>query len=135
MSKIIARCLFIAVIAASAAFPALAEPILHQAKTIVSGDWDATDASGVANVFRYAFDEPEGELEIFGRIAFDENGHAVVTTPPLVNGAGFTFTVVASDNLDGTGNVSRYELHPSGETVIDETNKTARFFRLSATER
>jgi M6 family metalloprotease-like protein len=98
----------------------------------VTGAWDATDASGVANVFRYAFDVPEGELTIFGKIEFDENGHAVVTTPPLVNGAGFTLTIIASDNVDGSGNATAYPLDPSGETTIDETRKTTRFFRLRA---
>jgi hypothetical protein len=36
------------------------------------------------------------------------------------------------DNVGGTGNATAYPLHPSGETVIDETGKTTRFFRLRA---
>ena len=103
----------------------------------VTGAWDATDSSGVANVFRYAFDVPSGA---FGEdsvppllsITFDADGKAVVETPPLVNSAGFTFTIEASDNVDGTGNVESYPLNASGGTVIDETGNTKRFFRLKA---
>ena len=100
----------------------------------VTGGWDATDASGVANVFRYAFDLPDGELKVFGAIEFDENGRAVVVTSPLVNGQGFAFEVVASDNPDGTGNEKAYPLDPDGETVIVEGGKERRFFRLRATQ-
>ena len=59
-------------------------------------------------------------------------GKAVVKTPPLVNGAGFTFTIEASDAPDGTGNAASYQLNDSGETTIDETGKARRFFRLRA---
>ena len=100
----------------------------------VSGDWDDVDASGVANVFRYAFNKPTGAFiePVLLDLTFNEQGKAVVVTPPLVNTTGFTFTIEASDNVDGTGNAASYPLDASGETVIDETGKTTRFFRLRA---
>ena len=100
----------------------------------VSGAWDAVDADGVANVFRYAFDKPTGAFTDppMLDITFNAEGKAVVKTPPLVNGAGFTFTIEASDNVDGTGNGASYQLNDSGETTIDETGKARRFFRLRA---
>ncbi len=100
----------------------------------VSGAWDAVDANGIANVFRYAFNKPTGLFTdpVLLDITFNEQGKAVILTPPLVNGAGFTFTIGASDNVDGTGNAASYQLNASGETVIDETGKSTRFFRLRA---
>ena len=100
----------------------------------VSGAWDAVDANGIANVFRYAFNKPTGAFSepVLLDIRFNEQGKAVILTPPLVNSAGFTFTIGASDNVDGTGNAASYPLDASGETVIDETGKTTRFFRLRA---
>ena len=100
----------------------------------VSGAWDAVDASGVANVFRYAFNKPSGAFTdpVLIDITFNAQGKAVILTPPLVNTDGFTFTIEATDNVDGTGNAASYPLNASGETVIDETGKTTRFFRLRA---
>ena len=100
----------------------------------MSGAWNDTDANGVANVFRYAFNKPTGAFTdpVLLDIAFNEQGKAVILTPPLVNTDGFTFTIGASDNVDGTGNAASYPLNASGETVIDETGKTTRFFRLRA---
>ena len=107
----------------------------------LSGDWDDVDASGVANVFRYAFDVPTGD---FGKndvppllsITFDEYGRVVILTPELVNDADFTFTIEASDNLDGTGNRASTLLDPSGRTqVVEPTLSAKRFFRLKATEK
>ncbi len=102
----------------------------------VSGAWDEVDANGVANVFRYAFDKPTGAFTdpVLLDIAFNEQGKAVILTPPLVNTDGFTFTIEATDNVDGTGNAASYPLDASGETLIDETGKTTRFFRLKAAE-
>ena len=101
----------------------------------VSGDWDDADANGVANAFRYAFNKPSGAFTdpVLLDITFNAQGRAVILTPPLVNNAGFSFKVKASDNPDGTGNVASYPLNVAGETVIDETGKEARFFRLTAT--
>ena len=72
-----------------------------------------------------------GDFALLG-IAFNDDGKAVILTPPLVNTSGFTFTVVVSDNVNGTGNSATYPLDASGETVINETGKTHRFFRLRA---
>ena len=98
------------------------------------GAWDATDASGIHNVFRYAFGKATGDFALLG-IAFNDDGKAVVVTPPLVNGDDFAFSVVVSDNVNGTGNVATYDLQASGKTVINETGKTQRFFRLRAVTR
>ena len=99
----------------------------------IAGAWNDKDAYGIYNVFRYAFDEPVGDFTLIG-ITFDEAGKAVVVTPPLVNGEGFALSVVASDNVTGTGNVAETPLSVSGETTINETGKAKRFFRLKATE-
>ncbi len=103
----------------------------------ISGAWDATDALGIANVFRYAFNKPTGAFAnppLLG-ISFTARGRPVITTPPLVNTAGFTFSVVASDNPDGTGDVDTTPLSASGKTTIYETKfAPARFFRLRAVE-
>ena len=97
------------------------------------GAWYETDKNGIANVFRYAFSRPPS-AGVFTLIAitFDEQGRAVVVTLPLVNTTGFTFSVVASDNADGTGNVATYPLSADGRTVITETASGSRFFRLRA---
>ena len=100
--------------------------------------WEDGDlGDGVANVFRYAFDKPGdfGATSMLD-IGFGADDMAVVKTPPVVNSAGFTYQVLASDNpaFDASGNVTAYDLDPSGATVIPETGKTARFFRLRAVE-
>ncbi|MBO7653974.1 MAG: hypothetical protein J6U40_03545, partial [Kiritimatiellae bacterium] len=63
------------------------------------------------------------------------NNRAVITTPPLVNTEGFTFSILATDTPDGTGASATYSLNASGKTVIDETGKTKRFFSLKAKEK
>ena len=100
----------------------------------VTGAWDATDARGIHNVFRYAFGKPTGAFALLG-IAFNNDGKAVIVTPPLVNCSDFAISVVVSDNVDGTGNSATYDLDASGKTVINETGKTRRFFRLRAVAR
>ena len=100
--------------------------------------WEDGDlGDGVANVFRYAFDKPGdfGATSMLD-IGFGADDMAVVKTPPVVNSAGFTYQVLASDNpaFDASGNVTAYDRDPSGATVIPETGKTARFFRLRAVE-
>ena len=52
-----------------------------------------------------------------------------------MNGSDFAISVVVSDNVDGTGNSATYDLDASGKTVINETGKTSRFFRLRAVAR
>ena len=55
----------------------------------ISGAMDVEDASGVANAFRYVFDQPKGALDIIADV--DIAGDSVVmTTPEVVNSEGFT---------------------------------------------
>lgn len=102
----------------------------------IVGAWDATGAFGIHNVFRYAFDIPEGPVTdpLLRSITFDADGRPVILTPPLANGGGFNISIQASDTLSGEG-AATYPLDPSGETVIPEVDKPARFFRLKATEK
>ncbi|MBP5509753.1 MAG: hypothetical protein J6Z49_02420 [Kiritimatiellae bacterium] len=98
----------------------------------LTGTWDAKDANGIYNVFRYAFNVPSGD---FPKPLFDisfKAGKAVITTPELVNTEGFTFTILASDDIAGTENTESYPLSPDGTTVIEENGKRMRFFRLKA---
>lgn len=96
-----------------------------------TGAWDAKDASGIYNVFRYAFDVPSGDFPTpLLSISFNADKSAVITTPELVNTEGFEFFILASDDIAGTENVERYPLSPDGATVIQETGKQSRFFRL-----
>jgi hypothetical protein len=100
------------------------------------GAWNATDASGVHNVFRYLFDKPSGTFENppLLSISFDASGRAVIHTPPLNPSAtGFDISILALDDLAGTG-ATTYPLDASGETVIP-ANSPARFFRLRAVEK
>ena len=102
----------------------------------VTGAWDATDASGVHNVFRYAFDKPTGAFTNppLLSISFDALGRAVIHTPPLNSSAtGFDVSILATADLAGTG-ATTYPLDADGETTIPATNSPARFFRLQAVE-
>lgn len=98
----------------------------------VVGAWNATDANGIANVFRYAFDMPSGTFSHITNITFNAAGKAIVTTPIVANTSGFTYSVVASDDVGGTENVATYPLSTDGTTLIDEPRKPRRFFRLRA---
>ena len=91
----------------------------------VTGAWDATDASGIHNVFRYLFDKPSGSFENppILSISFDASGRAVIHTPPLSPSAtGFDISILATDDLAGTG-ATTYPLDPSGETTIPASDK------------
>ncbi|MBR4170815.1 MAG: hypothetical protein IKR48_04110 [Kiritimatiellae bacterium] len=120
-------CAYTKIEAKKSGYPAWAE------SNGINGTYDEEDAGGIANVFRYAFNKPTGDFILLD-IKFNNDDKAVIITPPLVNSDGFVFTIIASDNLDGTGNVATYPLDPSGETLIDEEKHSARFFRLWATE-
>lgn len=98
----------------------------------LSGAWDARDANGVANAFRYVFDvtDPDVQESDFLGIAMGEDGRVVIMTPEVVNKGVFNLSVVASDSPDGTGNVVEYPLSSDGETAIDEVDATSRFFRI-----
>lgn len=63
-----------------------------------------------------------------------ESGPPVIHTPPLNPAAsGFDISILASDDLTGTGGTP-YPLDPSGSTTIPATSAPARFFRLRVTE-
>ena len=97
----------------------------------LSGAWDAKDASGVYNVFRYVFNKPVGDFSETPLIGISfVDGKPLIKTPAIVNASGFTLSVAASDKADGTGNVINYTLNASGETRIEEAVKPSRFFRL-----
>ncbi|MBR1870286.1 MAG: leucine-rich repeat protein [Kiritimatiellae bacterium] len=87
---------------------------------------DATDG----NVFRYAFDTPDAAPTV--GIAFDGDSRVVVKTPRLINTAGFSYSVVASDDIAGAVNAAAYPLSADGATEIREPPAAARFFRLEA---
>ena len=102
----------------------------------ISGAWDETDALGIHNVFRYAFDKPAGAFTnppLLG-IAFASDGTALVLTPPLVNTVGFDFSLLATDDLAGA-NPATFPLDPSGTNAVPASSSSARFFRLKAAER
>lgn len=102
----------------------------------VSGAWDATDANGVPNAFRYVFDQADASFTGVVIIGFYclGDGAVAIQTLPIVNGKDvFTFTIVASDNLDGSGNIAEYPLaidDPEGITIIEEEYNPHRFFRV-----
>lgn len=100
----------------------------------ISGAADETDANGVANVFRYAFDKPAGAFADPALLSIAiEGGQVVIYTPPLVNTEGYTFNIVATDALGGN-DTATYPVDQSGRTPIPAANKPARFFRLRAVE-
>ena len=102
----------------------------------ITGAWDAKDAFGIHNVFRYAFNVPTGKFENppLISISFDASGNPVVRTPPLSPAfLGFDLSIRATDTLDGSGGTS-YSLDPSGTTVIPKNSSPSRFFRLRAAE-
>ncbi len=103
----------------------------------IVGAWDARDAKGVANVSRYVFDKALDadfdESKILIGFETDGEGRVAIQTLPVVNGQGlFNLTIVASDNVDGTGYVMEYPLTPDegGVTIIDEVYNPSRFFRV-----
>ena len=59
-----------------------------------------------------------------------ESGPPVIHTPPLNPAAsGFDISILASDDLTGTG-ATTYPLDPSGSTTIPQNGNATRFFRL-----
>lgn len=98
----------------------------------IAGDWDAVDADGIANVFRYLFDKPAGTDGV-GILALrrGDDGRPVVVTSPLVNASGFDCVLESAGTLDWTETTSA-PLSPDGETTV--TNAASiQFFRLTAT--
>ena len=101
----------------------------------VAGAWDATDASGIHNVFRYLFDVPAGAITNPPLLDIAiEGGNAVVITPPVSNTVGFTISVVESSDVAGAAVTRRKPLDATGRTVFPMGSAASRFYRLSATE-
>ena len=103
----------------------------------IAGTWNATDANGMHNVFRYVFGNATGAFteQPLLSISF-EDGQVVIHTPPLAPVAtGFDIAIVATDSLDGKGTSTEYSLNPSGRTEIPVSSAPVRFFRLRVTER
>ena len=101
----------------------------------VAGAWDATDASGIANVFRYVFNVPAGAFTNPPLLDIAiEGGNAVVITPPVSNTVGFAVSVVESSDVAGAAVTRRKPLDATGRTVFPMGSVASRFYRLSATE-
>ena len=101
----------------------------------VAGAWDATDASGIANVFRYVFNVPAGAFTNPPLLDIAiEDGNAVVITPPVSNTVGFAVSVVESSDVAGATVTRRKPLDATGRTVFPMGSAASRFYRLSATE-
>ena len=101
----------------------------------VAGAWDATDASGIHNVFRYLFDVPAGAITNPPLLDIAiEGGNAVVITPPVSNTVGFAVSVVESSDVVGATVTRRKPLDATGRTVFPMGSAASRFYRLSVTE-
>ena len=101
----------------------------------VAGAWDATDESGVYNVFRYLFDVPTGAFTNPPLIDIAiEGGNAVVITPPVSNTVGFAVSVVESSDVAGAAVTRRKTLDATGRTEFPMGSAASRFYRLSATD-
>ena len=102
----------------------------------VSGAWDATDARGIHNVFRYAFDDTNAVPDpAFLSISFDASGAPVVVTPAPVSAPDFTFELLAYDTLTNAVPSAVWPLSSTGTNAVPGAVLPARFFRLRATER
>ena len=99
------------------------------------GAWTETDALGVANVFRYVFDNPTGAFTNPPLLDIViEGGNVVVITPPVSNTVGFAVSVVESSDVAGATVTRRKPLDATGRTVFPMGSAASRFYRLSATE-
>ena len=101
----------------------------------VAGAWDETDALGIHNVFRYAFDKPTGAFENPPLLDIEiDGGNAVVKTPPVANTAGFTVSVVESSDVAGAAVTATKPLDATGRAEFPMGSAASRFYHLSATE-
>ena len=101
----------------------------------IVGPWDAVDADGIANVFRYLFDKPAGTAGLaIQALHFGEDGIPVIVTSPLVNTQGFTCTVTAFAPPLWTTPTATHPLSPTGQTPIPPPSPAppSLFFRLEA---
>ena len=111
-----------------------AETISYQPWAVengVTGAWNEKDQYGIYNCFRYLFDVPSGTFEQTPLIDISiADGKAIVSTPSIVNNAGFYVRIAASDNPDGTGNATDYPIDAGGVTRLEEETGIARFYRI-----
>ncbi len=97
----------------------------------VTGAWDAKDALGIYNVFRYVFDVPSGEFENPPIIDIAvEDGKVVVKTPPVVNAVNVTVSIEESSDVGGTADVVSHTLKEAAAGL--ELSGSSRFYRLKA---
>ena len=101
----------------------------------ISGAWNETDALGIHNVFRYAFDKPTGAFANPPLLDIKiEGGNAVVKTPPVAITAGFTVAVVESSDVAGATVTATKPLNATGRAKFPMGSAASRFYRLSVTE-
>ena len=114
-----------------------AERITYEAwaaTNVIDDAWDETDALGVHNIFRYAFDKPTGAFENPALLDIViEGGNVVVKTPPIVNLEGFAISVVESSDVAGKAVTETKPLNSKGRTNFAVGSAPSRFYRLSAT--
>ena len=101
--------------------------------------WTVTSAtSGPTTTFTVTRDRSStAETVLFrtmGLSAFAADGTALVLTPPVVNTAGFDFSLLTTDDLAGA-NPATFPLDPSGTNAVPASSSSVRFFRLKAAER
>ena len=99
----------------------------------ITGAWNET-SGGVYNVFRYVFDVTSGVFEETPLIDIDvEDDKVVVKTPPVVNAAGVTISVVESSDVAGETITDTKELTEEGSAEFTKDSAAeSRFYRLSA---
>ena len=100
----------------------------------IEGAWNETDALGVHNVFRYAFDETNAVPDPPLLDIAIEGGNAVVKTPPVVNAEGFAVSVVESSDIAGKTVTRRRTPDATGRAVFAMGGAASRFYRLAAAE-
>jgi hypothetical protein len=119
----------------SAAFVDLPDYDAWAAANGVSGAWNETDALGVHNVFRYAFDNPAGAFDDPPLLDIAiEGDRVVVKTPPVSNTVGFAVLVVESSDVAGATATATRPLDATGRTEFAQGAAPSRFYRLAASE-
>ena len=99
----------------------------------VTGAWNEK-SGGVYNVFRYVFGVPSGAFEDPPLIDIELGNDAVlVKTPPVVNSAGATVSVVESSDVAGETMTATKAVDATGKTEFTKGAAASRFYRLSAT--
>ena len=97
----------------------------------ITGAKGDKDASGIHNVFRYAFNVPGGEFTNPPIIDIAiEDGLVAVKTPPVANAVGVTVSIVESSDIAGEVVTHRETVAPTGNTTFTKTGDSPRFYRL-----